>query len=244
MLGKLERRNLLIMAAAIILILLIIPVGAISLTASEDGDTSIQVEEFEAEILSVNNSTITVLKGDEELELYARGKWLLITSQLMNASCWAKVRDYVNEGDALVTIARIDSENQTANILLALKQDETTLIRLKFLKHHVKRYRNTGTYMSVKGSIIEKAGNYFLIDRNGNKAIVAVNGKWRKAGGGEVTWSDVSDEFRIGDEVRIFCHNILVMDEEFSEKFGINAFIWGYSGAIIDLTSGTTISKV
>jgi len=49
-----------------------------------------------------------------------------------------------------------------------------------------------------------------------------------------VTWSDVADEFHVGDTIRLFCHNILVMKKEFSEIFGIDVFIWGYSGAIID----------
>jgi len=43
---------------------------------------------------------------------------------------------------------------------------------------------------------------------------------------------------RLEDIIRFFCHNVLIMKQEFAERFGINAIIWGYSGAIIDLTSG------
>ena len=104
-------------------------------------------------------------------------------------------------------------------------------------------HRHTKTYMGPRGELVEKGKNYMILEKDGRRVIASTRGKWIKAGGGEVTWSDVADEFHVGDTVRLFCHNILAMRKEFSDVFGIDVFIWGYSGAIIDLTSGTALSR-
>lgn len=117
------------------------------------------------------------------------------------------------------------------------------MFRPILLKVYAAGHKHTKTYMGPRGELVDKGKNYMVLENDGRRVIASTRGKWIKAGGGEVTWSDVADEFHVGDTVRLFCHNILAMRKEFSDVFGIDGFIWGYSGAIIDLTSGTALSR-
>ena len=215
-------------------------------STSESAKTSVKnmsIRTAEVTITSIGNSTIVVIENGEAIELSARGFWCMITSDFVNRTVWAKAKDYISEGDATVVIASISRGGETRNLMLGLKQGDVILIKPILLKLWAERHVHTNRYLSVKGQIAYKGGNYLLIERNGLKALAVVGGKWVKAGAGNVTWEEVADEFKVGDTVRLFCHNILVMRQEFVEIFGINAFIWGYSGAIINLTSGTALSK-
>ena len=82
-----------------------------------------------------------------------------------------------------------------------------------------------------------------ILERDGHRVIALANGKWIEAGEEEVTWADVRDEFKPGDQIRLFYHDIAVFNEKFENLTGIKALIWSYSGAILDLTSGTTLSR-
>lgn len=199
----------------------------------------------EAVVVSTDNSNLIVMAGEETLELFAKGRWLVITNELIDRALWAGAKNYVVEGDALVAISSAKKEGETLNLVLGLAQGDTVLLRPILLKREAKRYVHTSNYVSVGGRIVDKGKNYLVIERSGFKGLVAIGSesKWVKAGGGEVTWSEASGEFEVGDDVRIFCHNVLIMKEEFAGNFGISAFVWGYSGAIINLTSGTTLSR-
>ena len=203
------------------------------------------VKIVKATVVSINNSTVTATIEGETLDLFARGPWLIITGELVEKAWWKKAKDYVKEGEALIAMSTVTRENKTFNVLLGLKQDDIILVKPILLRCEAKRHLHTNRYLSVKGEIVDKGNNYLLIERNESKGLVIIGSKskWIKAGSGEVTWEEVANEFKAGDTIRIFCHHILVMKEEFAEAFGINTFIWGYSGAIINLTSGTTISK-
>ena len=213
---------------------------------SEPAKTSVKemsIRVAEVTITSIGNSTIVVVEDGEAVELSAEGLWRMITSDFVNRTVWAKARGHISEGNATVVIASVSKEGETRNLMLGLKQDEVILIKPILLKLWAKRHVHTNRYLSVKGQIAHKGVNYLLIERNDLKALAIVGGEWVKAGAGNVTWEEVANELKVGDTVRLFCHNILVMRQEFVEIFGINAFIWGYSGAIIDLTSGTALSK-
>lgn len=203
------------------------------------------VKIVEATVVSINNSTVTATIEGETLDLFARGPWLIVTGELVEKAWWKKAKDYVKEGEALIAMSTVTRENKTFNVLLGLKQDDIILVKPILLRCEAKRHLHTNRYLSVKGEIVDKGNNYLLIERNESKGLVIIGSKskWIKAGSGEVTWEEVANEFKAGDTIRIFCHHILVMKKEFAEAFGINTFIWGYSGAIINLTSGITISK-
>ncbi len=206
------------------------------------GEAARSVEVFEAVIVSVDNSTVVVDRDGERLTLLADGSWIALTNESVSKGSWDEVSSDVRAGEALVVAALVGREGADG-VLAGLKQEGITLIRLALIKHCAKRHFHTRAYMGVRGVIAGKGSNYLLIERGGVRAIALVNGEWVKAGYGKVTWDEVSDEFEVGDIVRIFCHNILIMNDEFAKVFGVRAFIWGYSGAIVDLTSGVTLSR-
>jgi len=243
--GKIDAKKftvIMVIIAFLILLPISLSAGIVSSANATQTLKTESIEKIQATIISVDNYTIIVDVNGEIREFFARGRWLIIANEITKAF-WIKAKEYVREGEALIITTSIIKEKETLNVLLGLKQDNTILIRPILLKYYVKRYMHTRTYMSVKGQIIDKKENYFLIEKEGFKGLVAVGGTWLKSEE-EVTWDDVAEEFKIGDTVRVFCHNILIMNDEFAEIFGINAFIWGYSGAIADLTSGIVISKI
>ena len=194
-------------------------------------------------ITSVDNSTITVVGGSGEvLELFARGGWIVISDRVERLP-WNETMNYVGADEAVIARATVTRGNFTGSVLLGLRQGDLLLLRPIFLKHCVKAHRHTSTYMSFRATLADKGENYMTLEREGHKVIALTKGEWIKAGGATVTWGDVSDEFMPGDEIRLFYHNIVVMNDEFEENFGIKGFIWGYSGAIIDLTTGITLSR-
>ncbi|RLF05673.1 MAG: hypothetical protein DRK00_03790 [Thermoprotei archaeon] len=198
--------------------------------------------------LRVLNATVTsitptglMIEGVEG-ELTARGKWIVVADAVRLCN-WSVASGYIGEGHALMAMAAIEEGNSTRYVLLALKQGGVTLFRPLLLKHAALAHKHVRTYVSLRGELVSKGGNYMVLERAGRRVLALVRGRWIKAGAGEVTWGDVQGDFKPGDEVRVFCHHVLVFKPWFSKIFGIDALIWGYSGAIIDLTSGTTISR-
>jgi len=227
----------------VLVFILVFSVTSVCSFALPQDSGEVVVEIVDATITSIDNSTITLNINGETLELFAKGYWLIVTGEMVNKGFWKKAKNHVNMGDALVAYSTVVKGNETFNVLVGLKQDENLLLRLAYLKHEAKVYKHTSNYLSVKGQIADKGNNYLIIEKNGLKALAFTGGKWFKAGYGEVAWEEVSNEFNINDNVRIFCHNILIMNEDFAKTFGINGFIWGYSGAIINLSNGITLSK-
>ena len=203
-----------------------------------------KLEVYEVTITAVTNTTIEVTSESLTGELIARGRWIVMTSESISLSNWTESMEYVSEGSATVIVGTIVKGNNTYYILAGLKQGDVSLIRPCTLKYYTRRHIHTKTYMSIKGEISSKGGNFLVLDRNGNKVLVMISEKWIKAGEGEVTWSEVADEFRVGDTLRIFYHNLLVLKPQFTEVFGLSAVIWGYSGAIINMDTGTALSKI
>lgn len=202
------------------------------------------LEKLKTEITAVDDSSITVIGSDGQLlNLFAKGRWIILSEDFLLRTWWNNASNYVGKGEALLFIGYLRRENGARALALGIKQGEVILLRPVMLRLYAKNYRHTGTYMGSRGKLVEKGENYMVLEVDGRRMLAVMNGVWVKAGGGEARWSDVSDEFRVGDTVRLFCHNILIMYEDFSETFGIDGFIWGYSGAVIDLTSGITLSR-
>ncbi|MCD6125624.1 MAG: hypothetical protein J7J19_01290 [Thaumarchaeota archaeon] len=203
-----------------------------------------KLDVLETVITSVDNSSITIVgDGGEEIRLLAMGRWLIISEEIIPNTNWADAMSYVENGEATVVMGVVTRGNETHHICLGLKQGELIMFRPILLRIYAAGHRHTKTYMGPRGELVAKGENYMILERDSRRVIAVTGGRWIKAGGGEVTWSNVADEFHVGDTVRLFCHNILVMRKEFSDVFGIDAFIWGYSGAIIDLTSGAALSR-
>jgi len=196
----------------------------------------------EAQVVSVGSGSITALVDGNLVELRAGGKWLVVAEGALCEANWSKVAELVGEGSA--KLAFIKEAEGSLSVLLGLKQGDVLVFRPALLELCAKRWLHTRTYLSVKARIVEKGSNYLVLERSSYRALAFINGSWVKAGVGEVQWSQVADEFKVGDEVRLFCHNVLLVDQGFEEAFGLAGFIWGYSGAIIDLSSGTALSRL
>ena len=235
---KIGLKKVALVVSVIAVILLISNVYALEIKVNAEKPTFLHVT-----VDSLDNSTITVVnESGESIKLFARGRWILISEEV-RAMPWIEAMNYVEGGDALIVMTTLGKGNVTRDILLGIKQGDVILVRPSLLRHCAKGHRHSSTYLSFRGEVADTGENYMMLERNGNAVLAMANGEWVKAGGETVTWKDVSDEFRPGDEVRLFCHNIVVMNDDFAENFGIRGFIWGYSGAIIDLTSGTTLSR-
>ena len=235
---KIGLKKVALVVSVIAVILLISNVYALEIKVNAEKPTFLHVT-----VDSIDNSTITVVnESGESLSLFARGRWILISEEV-RAMPWIEAMNYVEGGDAVIVMTTIGKGNVTRDILLGIKQGDVILVRPSLLRHCAKGHRHSSTYLSFRGEVADTGENYMMLERNGNAVLALANGERVKAGGEVVTWKDVSDEFRPGDEVRLFCHNIVVMNDDFAENFGIRGFIWGYSGAIIDLTSGTTLSR-
>ena len=247
--GKPDLKLVAIVSAAVIVAIMLATASAYASPANFDmmanpSEAVKSLDVLETKIVSVDNSSITVIgEDDEEISLLAKGKWIIISDEIIPKTGWIDAMSYVKESEAVVVMGTINRGNETHYICLGLKQGEVMMFRPILLKVYAAGHRHTKTYMGPRGELVDKGKNYMVLENDGRRVIASTRGKWIKAGGGEVTWSDVADEFHVGDTVRLFCHNILAMRKEFSDVFGIDGFIWGYSGAIIDLTSGTALSR-
>ena len=247
--GKPDLKLVAIVSAAVIVAIMLATASAYASPANFDmmanpSETVKSLDVLETKIVSVDNSSITVIgEDDEEISLLAKGKWIIISDEIIPKTEWIDAMSYVKESEAVVVMATITRGNETHYICLGLKQGEVMMFKPILLKVYAAGHKHTKTYMGPRGELVDKGENYMILENDGRRVIASTRGKWIKAGGGEVTWSDVADEFHVGDTVRLFCHNILAMRKEFSDVFGIDGFIWGYSGAIIDLTSGTALSR-
>jgi len=236
--AKIDVKKVAIAISVIAVILLISSAYAFEVKVNAEKPTFLT-----ASINSIDNSTITITsESGESMKLFAAGKWILISDEVERLA-WTEARSYLEKGNALIVMTTLSKGNASKNVLLGVKQNDIILVRPILIKHYVKAHRHAATYLSFRGTLADKGENYMILERDGAKILAITNGDWIKAGGGEVTWKDVSNEFQPGDEIRLFYHNLVVMKSEFTENFGINGFIWGYSGAIIDLTSGTTLSR-
>ena len=247
--GKPDLKLVAIVSAAVIVAIILATSSAYASPANFDmmakpSEAVKSLDVLETKIVSVDNSSITVIgEDDEEISLLAKGKWIIISDEIIPKTEWIDAMSYVKESEAVVVMATITRGNETHYICLGLKQGEVMMFKPILLKVYAAGHKHTKTYMGPRGELVDKGKNYMILEKDGRRVIASTRGKWIKAGGGEVTWSDVADEFHVGDTVRLFCHNILAMRKEFSDVFGIDGFIWGYSGAIIDLTSGTALSR-
>ncbi len=211
-------------------------------SASSDRGDGSSIEVFNARILAVGDSTITVEREGEEMELAAEGMWLMVAGKVAKVE-WSEAAGYIESREALVAMVTLNRGDSIVNVLLGLRQGGNIFIRPALLKRSAARHVHMRAYLSVRGEIAEKGENYLLIKRGDHMALVVTGGAWLKAGEGETTWEEASASFNPGDTVRVFCHNILVLRKEAAEAFGIRAVIWGYSGAIINLSNGTALSK-
>ena len=247
--GKPDLKLVAIVSAAVIVAIILATSSAYASPANFDmmakpSEAVKSLDVLETKIVSVDNSSITVIgEDDEEISLLAKGKWIIISDEIIPKTEWIDAMSYVKESEAVVVMATITRGNETHYICLGLKQGEVMMFKPILLKVYAAGHKHTKTYMGPRGELVDKGKNYMILENDGRRVIASTRGKWIKAGGGEVTWSDVADEFHVGDTVRLFCHSILAMRKEFSDVFGIDGFIWGYSGAIIDLTSGTALSR-
>ena len=247
---KFSHKKIALLTVIIAVSLIISISGAYALNALPDSageelvnDLRKKVVAEEVVVTSIDNSTITILReSGEQMKLLAKGRWIMVSDEVRGLP-WIEAKDYVKEGTAQAIILARNVENETKGILLGLRQDEVTIFRPMLAKACAKRHKHTSIYLSFRGEVERIGENYMILRRGDQRVLALTRGNWTKAGDGEVEWKDVSSEFDQGDQVRLFYHNLVIMNNFFAENLGIRGFIWGYSGAIIDLTSGTTLSR-
>lgn len=168
------RRVWVLAAMALLIVVLLIPVVSIPQALGRRGA---RVETFEATVVSVTNSSVTVARGEVSEEFTAGGRWLLLLGDAVKAVPWSEAKAYVGEGEALVVAASVDRGSRTTSVLLGLKQGDVALVRPALLKHWAKRHVHTKSYIGIRGEIFQKGSNYLLIQRNGHKGLVVVGGE-------------------------------------------------------------------
>ena len=204
--------------------------------------SNISIKIVNCTITSISNGTITVESDEFSGEIAGGGKWFFLYNGTIGLGNWSKICSYIKEGSAEIVFL-LNGGNEST--LLALKQGDLKLFKYLLVKHNVVKHLGTRNYFSVYGKILYKGKNFLLVSIRGYRVIVFIGAesKWYKAGGGIVTWSEVSSEFNVGDTIRIFYHSIVIFKNTFAKYSGFSAIITGYSGAIIDLTSGVSISR-
>ncbi|MHC1629007.1 MAG: hypothetical protein ACXQTI_09285 [Candidatus Nezhaarchaeales archaeon] len=204
---------------------------------------TVTINVLNATIIEIGNSTITVESNQFSGELIAIGRWIMLSKNEVGIRCWLEAKNSIEEGEAVIVMATVSRGNKTIDVLMGLKQDDVVLVRPILMKHAVIKVRHGTFEFSCK--LIDKMGPLLVIEKREIRALVLVNpeSKWYKAGYGDVLWKDVIDEFNIGDALWLCTHNIAVLRDDFSKIFGFKAVIWGFSGAIIDLTSGVAVAK-
>jgi len=214
-------------------------------TASEYKGVKYNVRIFNGTITSITNSNITIESDVFSGTLSTNGGWIYIDSELIKRGDWSSVYGQLSEGDAFIAMLSIEKGDRSLNILLGLKQNDILVFRARVLNRYTSRWMHTRNYFGIYGKIVYKGENYMAINKHGHNILVIVGQEteWYKAGYGVVKWSDVRDEFNEGDTVRIFYHNILILNNRLAEYLGFKAIIWGYSGSIIDLDSGTALMR-
>lgn len=219
--------------------------------SSSDNITSVRkgvkysVRIFNGTITSITSSNITIESDVFSGTLSTNGSWIYIDREIIKRGEWGGVYGQLSEGDAFIAMLSIEKDGRSLGILLGLKQNDILVFRTRILNHYTSRWMHTRNYFGIYGKIVYKGENYIAINKDGRKILVIVGQEteWYKAGYGVVKWSEVRDEFNEGDTVRIFYHNILILDNRLAEYLGFKAILWGYSGSIIDLDSGTALMK-
>ena len=168
----------------------------------------LKVVSFEGRITSVDGKSTTVESESFSGSLIALGEWLLFTESEVSVYDWSKAREYVREGEAFIIMTTITKANKTLNVLLGLKQDGVGLIRPIMLRYYALKHLHSKMYIGVRVKLVYKGDNFIILEKEKEelgriRGLALVNGKWIKAGYGEVTWSDVKDEFKIGGHYKV-----------------------------------------
>ncbi len=200
-----------------------------------------RIKVFKATIAEVTNNTITIQVNNTSIRLLSLGKWIIVSDGIVDFCKWNKIKGYVKQSEALVVVLTVRRMNKTLSILLGLRQENLTLFRPQLLKFAIYKRRH-GTF-EFACKLLAKGNSLILIEARKFKFITVVKGKWIKAGDGIVSWSDVVNEFNVGDRLWICCHNIVVFKPKFIRIFGVHGLIYGFSGALIDIDSGIALVK-
>ncbi|MCD6509396.1 MAG: hypothetical protein J7L11_03275 [Thermoprotei archaeon] len=198
-----------------------------------------RIHTFEGVIATITNSTIAVIKNNITIRLIAKGRWVLITDSAVNITTWTNAMGYISEGNAVVVAVNVPRGNGTLRVLIGLKQNRTILMRPILIRHLIQRSIHDEKEFTC--TLLAKGDKLILVEARGIRMLAVIGGRWYKAGESETTWSNVSDEFRIGDRLWLCCERFLVLKPNFAN---LRIIVWGFSGAIIDIDSGTALLKV
>ena len=200
-------------------------------------------------VTEVGDSYVAVESDALSGKLVALGTWLYVHGAEAGRARWAEIKDRVSTGPAVAAVVEVERGDKRVLVLAGLRQGEIgeglLIVRPWLLRRCAERLLSTRHYLGIYANVTVSTSHYMLVETRAGAALAILQpgSKWYVAGRGEATWSEVAGEFRKGDLIRIFCHNVLILSDEFAEHMGFKALIWGYSGAIINLTTGTTVCK-
>ena len=155
----------------------------------------------EVKILNISDRWIEIEGLNRTGKVYTLGKWIYIKENEFKSMDWSEAKNLFSIGDTVkIVIAGFKRGNRTIPIVLKMSKDDFTLIRSRLLRYDIGK----GRRLAFKATITYVGDKYLIVQRATNNIVVIVGGKWVKAGDGEVDWSEVKNEFKVGDSVWIY----------------------------------------
>ncbi len=204
-----------------------------------------KIQLIEGYIVHVSDSGITIYTREFNRSVSAEGNWIYIGEGVGRAN-WTTIKDFIPRGRAKILVLNTFGEETSDAILLALKTEHLIMVRIGLMRRAVKVHRYSFDYQSLYGKIVKVGENYIILKRGEIKILVVIpeDSIWFRAGSGKDRWINYREVFSEGDILRIFFHDRVVFKDRFAKFTGLKVVIWGYSGAIIDLTNGETLVRV
>ena len=129
---KLDRKFVGAISLIVIVVAMLAFQGAYAISGPADEAEKIIVDD--AVIESIDNSTVTAIISGSEIDLFAKGRWVVISDEIETLP-WIEAMKYVEPGDAVVAMATVTKGNQTGDVLLGIKQGDLILVRPILLKY-------------------------------------------------------------------------------------------------------------
>jgi len=236
----LSRRMLTI---AIALVIVLGSIVFISSTATPPANTSEEkklrhrIFTFEAVILDIGESNITLMYGEKNGTFKTYGKWIYVKDNDFKIMDWHEASSYFNEGENVtVTLAVIRTKEGKHPILLKIEKNDFYIVTAptrNILRRNVARTRIIGLRVTVS-AVKEK---YFIAIKGDHKILVVSGGNWTIAGDGTSSWNEILSRLNEGDTVWLY-GRIIVFKKKLA---GIRIMMFPRS--LIDLSSGLSAVK-
>lgn len=230
----------------IIAIALVIALGSIAFVSSTATPSTNTSEEkkvrhhiftFEAVILDIGESNITLMYDGKDGTFKTYGKWIYVKDSDFKIMDWCEASAYFSEGENVtVTLTVIRTNESRRPVLLKIEKNDFYIVRAptrNILRRNVARTRIIGLKVTVS-AVKEK---YFTASKGDHKILVVSGGNWTVAGDGTSSWNEILSRLNEGDTVWLY-GRIVVFKKKLA---GIRIMIFPRS--LIDLSSGLSAVK-